>query len=109
MRFDGKVYRPWPEAESELIQVMLGCSVNTCTFCNMFPDKKFSIRALDDIFQDIEAARRYYRTVESMFLVDGNVLVIPTDKLLKTVFVNKVVASTQPFPPTAFCLLAVPS
>lgn len=83
MRFEGKVYRPWPEAESVLIQVTLGCSVNTCTFCNMFRDKKFSIRELDDIFQDIEAARRYYRTVESMFLVDGNVLVIPTDKLLK--------------------------
>ncbi|WP_299732919.1 radical SAM protein [uncultured Endozoicomonas sp.] len=83
MRFEGKVYRPWPEAESVLIQVTVGCSINTCTFCSMFRDKTFRIRELDDIFQDIDAARRYYPKVESMFLVDGNVLVIPTEKLLK--------------------------
>ncbi|WP_067520420.1 radical SAM protein [Endozoicomonas ascidiicola] len=82
MRFEGKVYRPWPEAESVLIQVTVGCSINTCTFCSMFRDKTFRIRELDDIFQDIDAARRYYSKVESMFLVDGNVLVIPTEKLL---------------------------
>ena len=57
MRFEGKVYRPWPEAESVLLQVTLGCSVNTYTFCNMFRDKKFSIRPLEDIFQDIESLR----------------------------------------------------
>lgn len=41
MNFEGKVYRPWIEANSVLIQVTLGCSMNHCTFCNMFRDKRF--------------------------------------------------------------------
>ncbi|CAM3820643.1 radical SAM protein [Parendozoicomonas haliclonae] len=93
MRYEGKIYRPWPEAESVLLQVTLGCSVNTCTFCSMFRDKTFSIRELDAIFQDIEGLRRYYPEVKSLFLIDGNVLVIPTDKLLK--ILNKI---TDTFP-----------
>lgn len=82
MRYEGKIYRPWPEAQSILIQVTLGCSVNTCTFCTMFDDKTFSIRPLEDIFADIDKARQHYRKVESVFLIDGNVMVIPTDKII---------------------------
>ncbi len=83
MRFEGKVYRPWPEATSLLIQTTLGCSINTCTFCSMFDDKRFKVRELEDIFQDIEQSRIYYRHVESVFLTDGNVMAMRTDKLLQ--------------------------
>ncbi len=85
MRYEGKIYRPWIEADSQLIQVTLGCSINTCTFCNMFRDKKFRRRPLEDIFADIESMRRFYRHVESIFLIDGNVMVLKTDFLLKIV------------------------
>ncbi|GAA4887020.1 radical SAM protein [Ferrimonas pelagia] len=93
MRFEGKVYRPWIEANSVLIQTTLGCSINTCTFCNMFRDKKFQIRELDDILKDIEDSRRHYRHVESIFLVDGNVMAVRTEFLLT--ILNKI---TQIFP-----------
>lgn len=88
MRFEGKVYRPWIEWDSLLIQTTLGCTHNKCTFCNMFRDKRFSIRKLEDIFQDIEESRRFYRNVKSVFLVDGNVLALKTELLLK--IINKV-------------------
>ncbi|WP_421902272.1 radical SAM protein [Maridesulfovibrio sp.] len=88
MRFEGKVYRPWIEWDSLLIQTTLGCTHNKCTFCNMFRDKRFSIRILEDIFQDIEDSRRFYRNVKSVFLVDGNVLALKTELLLK--IINKV-------------------
>ena len=58
MRFEGKVYRPWMEAESVLIQTTLGCSNNQCTFCTMFDDKRFKVRDIKDIFEDIDAARK---------------------------------------------------
>lgn len=83
MNYEGKVYRPWIEANSILIQVTLGCSINTCTFCSMFDDKRFKVRPIEDVFKDIEQARRYYPYVESIFLIDGNVMAARTDYLLK--------------------------
>ncbi|NKF51188.1 radical SAM protein [Shewanella sp. WXL01] len=83
MRYEGKVYRPWPEAKSILIQTTLGCSINTCTFCSMFDDKRFKVRDIDDVMRDIEQARIIHPFVESIFLIDGNVMAARTDYLLK--------------------------
>lgn len=83
MHYQGKIYRPWMEANSLLIQTTLGCSNNQCTFCTMFDDKRFKVRDIEDIFLDIEEARGLYTLVESIFLVDGNVMAIRTEKLLK--------------------------
>ncbi|ASJ95936.1 radical SAM protein [Shewanella marisflavi] len=83
MQYEGKIYRPWTEARSILIQTTLGCSINTCTFCNMFDDKRFKVRDINDVFQDIAQARAYYPFVESIFLIDGNVMAARTDYLLQ--------------------------
>ncbi|MCG8688024.1 MAG: B12-binding domain-containing radical SAM protein, partial [Desulfobacterales bacterium] len=83
MNYEGKVYRPWIEAGSLLIQTTLGCTHNTCTFCDMFSDKRFSIRKIEDIFKDIEEARCIFPNVPSIFLIDGNVLALKTEFLLK--------------------------
>ena len=47
MRYEGKIYRPWMESESLLIQVTTGCSNNNCIFCTMFKDKKFRKRKIE--------------------------------------------------------------
>lgn len=91
MRYEGRIYRPWIEADSQLIQVTTGCSNNNCTFCTMFKDKKFRKRKIDDIFTDIEMLRSFYPKVESIFLIDGNVMVLKTEFLLKVV--NKIKAT----------------
>ncbi|QIZ75802.1 radical SAM protein [Ferrimonas lipolytica] len=83
MHYQGKVYRPWMEADSVLIQTTLGCSNSQCTFCTMFDDKRFKVRQLEDIFADIDQARRYYPQVRSIFLIDGNVMAIRTEMLIK--------------------------
>ncbi len=85
MEYEGKIYRPWMEAESFLIQVTLGCSHNTCTFCTMFDDKRFAIRSEKAIFADIQRAARQYYGIRSVFLIDGNVLVVKTDVLLRII------------------------
>ncbi|MFA0442812.1 coproporphyrinogen III oxidase [Vibrio sp. 10N.286.49.C2] len=82
MHYEGKIYRPWIEAESILIQTTLGCSNNQCTFCTMFDDKRFKVRDIKDIFLDIEEARTLYPYVESIFLIDGNVMAIRTEMLI---------------------------
>ncbi len=83
MNYEGKVYRPWMEADSFLIQTTIGCTHNKCTFCDMFREKRFRIRSIEDIFKDIDESRKYIRHIGSIFLVDGNVLALKTDFLLK--------------------------
>lgn len=93
MQYQGKVYRPWMESESLLIQATLGCSNNQCTFCSMFDDKRFKVRDLDDVLADIEQARKQHRYVPSIFLIDGNVMAMRTEPLLQ--ILNKI---TELFP-----------
>jgi radical SAM superfamily enzyme YgiQ (UPF0313 family) len=91
MYYEGKVYRPWMEADSFLIQTTVGCSHNKCTFCDMFRGKRFRIRKLEDIFRDIDEAREVIRHLPSIFLIDGNVLALKTDFLLRVL--KKITAS----------------
>ncbi|WP_282035812.1 radical SAM protein [Saccharicrinis aurantiacus] len=85
MEYEGKIYRPWMEANSLLIQTTIGCSHNKCTFCDMFRDKKFRARKLEDIYEDIEEARRTYKHVEEFFLIDGNVMVMKTEFIVSII------------------------
>lgn len=71
MRYEGDIYRPPSEAYSLLIQVTIGCSHNKCTFCSMFKDKRFRVRDVKEVIEDLEMARRTYRKVERIFLCDG--------------------------------------
>ena len=76
MRYKGKVYRPPSEAYSLIIQVTYGCSHNRCAFCDMYDDKHFSMRPMEEIREDFEQARRVYRRVERGFLADGDALCV---------------------------------
>ncbi|EOD00593.1 radical SAM protein [Caldisalinibacter kiritimatiensis] len=81
MKYEGTVYRPPSEARSLIIQVTIGCSHNKCTFCSMYKDKKFRIRKIDEVFEDLKTARKAYKNVNRIFLADGNALVLKTEKL----------------------------
>ncbi len=83
MNYEGKVYRPWPEANSLLIQTTLGCTHNSCTFCDMFREKRFRVRKIEEIYADIDDASNRFRQIASIFLIDGNVLALSTVFLLK--------------------------
>lgn len=81
MRYEGSVYRPPSEAYSLIVQTTIGCSHNQCTFCSMYKDKKFRIRKLQEVMEDLETARSHYHRIERIFLADGNALVLKTEDL----------------------------
>ncbi|MCQ4770152.1 radical SAM protein [Intestinimonas massiliensis] len=82
MRYEGDIYRPPGEWKSYLLQTTMGCSNNTCTFCGMYLDKKFHIRPMADILEDIRMAKAYYGDVERVFLCDGDAIIMRTQELL---------------------------
>jgi radical SAM superfamily enzyme YgiQ (UPF0313 family) len=88
MQYEGMVIRPPSEANSIILQVTVGCTHNHCTFCGAYRDKQFRIKDDEIIHQDIEFAKTYCRRQKTVFLADGNALVIQKDKLailLKTI------------------------
>ena len=83
MRYKGKVYRPPSEAYSLIVQVTYGCSHNRCAFCDMYNDKHFAMRPMEEIREDFEMARRVYRNVNRVFLADGDALMRKTEDLIQ--------------------------
>jgi len=83
MRYEGAVYRPPSEASSLIVQMTIGCARNTCTFCYMFKDKRFRVRPMKEVVEDLEFARKHYGTlVRRVFLADGDALVCKTKDIL---------------------------
>jgi radical SAM superfamily enzyme YgiQ (UPF0313 family) len=83
MKYEGDIIRPPSEAFSLLLQVTVGCSHNRCTFCPSFKDKRFRIKSLEEIEEDLEYASRRVRRVDRLFLCDGDALIIPQKRLLE--------------------------
>ena len=85
MRYEGSIYRPPGEWKSYLLQVTVGCSHNACTFCGMYKDKRYRVRSLEEILEDIAMAKAVYGDVNRVFLCDGDAVAMDTGELLAVV------------------------
>jgi radical SAM superfamily enzyme YgiQ (UPF0313 family) len=82
VKYEGDIFRPPSEASSLLLQVTVGCSHNKCSFCPAYKEKKFRIKSYDEILEDIFEASRW-RSIEKVFLCDGDALIIPQERLIQ--------------------------
>jgi len=83
MRYEGKLYRPPSEADSLIVQATIGCSWNHCTYCDMYRDKTFRIRELEETLADLDAAGAAFGdSVDKLFVADGDALIMPLDHWL---------------------------
>ena len=83
--YDAPLYRPPSEAYSLILQITLGCSNNTCTFCSMYKTKKFRVKSEEEIDRHIRIAKENYPHASKIFLADGNVLTMDYQQLLEIV------------------------
>ena len=78
------LFRPPSEARSLIFQITVGCSQNTCTFCGMYKGKRFRLRTVQEIINEIEGIPLIYKPkIDRVFLADGDALVYPFDGLLE--------------------------
>jgi len=83
MIYEGDVYRPPSEANSLIIQLTIGCAHNTCTFCSMYKNKRFRIRELSEVINDLYWVKEHYPYhFDRVFLADGDALIVKTDDII---------------------------
>ena len=81
--YDYPLYRPPSEANSVIFQVTLGCSFNKCSFCNMYRTKEYSERPWEEIKSEIDIVSKSFPQTERIFLADGDVINLHTEKLIQ--------------------------
>jgi radical SAM superfamily enzyme YgiQ (UPF0313 family) len=74
IQYQGSVFRPPSEANSLILQATLGCSYNKCTFCAMYREKRFRVRPIEELLEEIEWAKHNSRGLRKIFLADGDAL-----------------------------------
>jgi radical SAM superfamily enzyme YgiQ (UPF0313 family) len=83
MRYEGSIYRPPSEADAYILQATIGCSWNHCTYCDMYRAKKYRVRPLEEVLQDIEEAKQAFGDeVRKVFVADGDALGMGLDHWL---------------------------
>jgi len=83
IRYEEPLFRPPSEARSLIFQITIGCSQNHCAFCGMYKTKKFRIRPVEEILEEIGSIPPSRRAaIQRVFLADGDALVYPFEGLV---------------------------
>ena len=83
MHFSGPIVRPQTDADSLFIEVTVGCTHNSCRFCNFYEGVPFRMAKLEDIESDLKEAKGYLPTVRKIWANGGNPFVMSTEKQIR--------------------------
>ena len=83
--YEQGVIRPPSEASSLLVRVTRNCPWNQCLFCASYKKEKFSRRTVEEVKKDIDSLAKEYEgyQVRTVFLQDGDTLVLKTEDVLE--------------------------
>ena len=75
MRYEEPVFRPPSEADSYILQATIGCSWNACTYCDMYREKRYRVRELEETLADVRLAGSLHGdAIDKVFVADGDAL-----------------------------------
>ncbi|WP_300210145.1 radical SAM protein [Sulfuricurvum sp.] len=77
------LYRPPAEADNIILQATFGCSHNRCTYCSMYKSKRFTIRPIEELKEEIGILSYRYPDANKVFLADGDALSLFIEHLAK--------------------------
>ena len=64
--FEQGPIRPPNESKSFLLRITRNCPWNQCMFCPVYKGRKFSLRSVEEIKEDIKAARKIYDNIKEV-------------------------------------------
>ena len=64
--FEQGPIRPPNEARSLLLRLTRNCPWNQCLFCPVYKNRKFSLRTVDEIKQDIQSAKQIADDIKAL-------------------------------------------
>jgi biotin synthase-like enzyme len=84
-RFEQGPIRPPNEARSLLLRLTRNCPWNQCLFCPVYKNRKFSLRTVDEIKQDIQSAKQIADDIKALSLKLGYSGAV-NDAVISTIF-----------------------
>lgn len=83
LQYDEPLFRPPSEADSLILQITHGCAWNRCAFCEMYSSKKFTIKPINKVIEEIKYIASLSLDFRKVFLADGNPMVLPFEYLIE--------------------------
>lgn len=81
MHYHGPIVRPQTDAFDLFIEVTVGCTHNSCTFCNFYDGFPFHIAPVSQIEEDLQEAKRKHVHPDRIWASGGNPYALSTKKL----------------------------
>ena len=81
MHYNGPIIRPHTEANDLFVEVTVGCTHNSCTFCNFYHGYPFRMASLEQVEADLQEARRYTDDPGRIWASGGNPYAMSTERL----------------------------
>ncbi len=83
--FEQGPIRPPSEADSLLIRVTRNCPWNHCRFCPVYKGRRFSLRPVDHVIEDIEQVHRYVEAIREAAGESGRLTPADVNRISQTV------------------------
>lgn len=83
MHYNGPIVRPQTDADSIFVEVTVGCTHNSCTFCNFYHGYPFAVAPLEQIEEDLIEASKRYPNAKKIWANGGNPYALSPEKLVQ--------------------------
>lgn len=83
MHFHGPVVRPPADADSVIIEITVGCTHNSCTFCNYYEGFPFWVAPLSQVEEDLQEAKIFRPNAKKIWASGGNPFALAPSLLIE--------------------------